>query len=249
MKLKPWVMSVVLASSLSSLSVVAADMPDKPHISTSGHGLVEVKPDMATLNIVVELTAAQAAPAKTQVDQRVARYFDFLHQQGIEKQDIDAANISTQPQYDYSKQGKPQLTGYQATRQVTVKVRNIDKLNDLLNGALKAGLNEIRSVTPGVSDSERYQRQARDLAIQDAIAQGKALASGFGDQLGPVWSIDYHARSSAVSPQPRMYALAKASADTTPQQTYEQNKLRFDDNVSVVFELLPGQTPAATTQQ
>lgn len=246
MKLYPLVISVALAGSLSALPVMAADVPDQPHISTSGHASVEVKPDMATLTIIVEQTARQAAEAKKRVDDRVAQYFDYLQQQGVGKKDIDAANISTQPQYDYSKQNKPQLTGYQALRQVTVTVRQIDKLNTLLDGALKAGLNEIRSVSPGVSQPQHYQQQARDEAIKDAISQADALAKGFNARLGPVWSIQYHTEDTSPRPVMRMYSLAKASADTTPQQTYEQQSISFDDNVNVVFELASPSKSAAT---
>ncbi len=239
MKLLQLVIPAILAGSLSSLPALAGEVPDSPHISTSGHASVQAAPDMATLSIVVQLTAQQAADAKKQVDARVAKYFDFLHSQGIENKDIDAANINTQPQYDYSKQGKPQLTGYQATRQVTVTVRKIDKLNDLLDGALKGGLNEIRSVTPGVADAARYQQQARQEAIKDAISQARALAAGFHAELGPVWSIDYHSESVRPQPVMRMYAMAKASADTTPQETYQQQTINFDDQLNVVFELKP----------
>lgn len=244
MKLFQIVIPAILAGSLTSLAALAGEVPDSPHISTSGHASVQAKPDMATLSIVVQLTAQQAADAKKQVDARVAKYFDFLHSQGIENKDIDAANISTQPQYDYSKQGKPQLMGYQATRQVTVTVRNIDKLNDLLDGALKGGLNEIRSVTPGVADAARYQQQARQEAIKDAISQAQVLAAGFHAELGPVWSIQYHTENARPQPVMRMYALAKASADTTPQETYQQQSINFDDELNVVFELKP--QPAAT---
>ncbi len=38
------------------------------------------------------------------------------------------------------------LKGYRAVRTVEVTLRQLDKLNSLLDGTLKAGLNEIRSV-------------------------------------------------------------------------------------------------------
>ncbi|SQK72539.1 oxidative stress defense protein [Tatumella ptyseos] len=129
---------------------------------------------------------------------------------------------------------------------MTVTVRQIDKLNTLLDGALKAGLNEIRSVSPGVSQPQRYQQQARDEAIKDAISQASALAKGFNTRLGPVWSIQYHTEDTSARPVMRMYSLAKANADTTPQQTYEQQSISFDDNVNVVFELFPPSKPAVT---
>lgn len=46
-------------------------------------------------------------------------------------------------------------------RQVQVTLRQLDKLNDLLDGALKSGLNEIRAVELGVASPETYREQAR----------------------------------------------------------------------------------------
>jgi len=71
---------------LSSLAW-AETTPTAPHLSTSGQGKVQAQPDMATLVIDVSTTQAQASQAKKQTDARVARYFDFLHQQGIVEAD------------------------------------------------------------------------------------------------------------------------------------------------------------------
>ena len=109
-----------------------------------------------------------------QADDRVAQYFDFLQKNGIEKKDIDAANLSTQPEYDYTKEGKSVLKGYRAVRQVEVTLRQLDKLNELLDGALKSGLNEIRSVELGVANADSYKDQARKAAIANATQQASA---------------------------------------------------------------------------
>jgi uncharacterized protein YggE len=70
-------------------------------------------------------------------------------------------------------------------RTVEVTLRQLDKLNSLLDGALKAGLNEIRSVSLGVAQPEKYKDEARKAAIDDAIHQAQQLASGFNSKLGP----------------------------------------------------------------
>lgn len=51
------------------------------------------------------------------MDERVAQYFDFLQKNNIEKKDISAANLRTQPEYDYLKTGESVLKGYRAVRQ------------------------------------------------------------------------------------------------------------------------------------
>jgi len=60
------------------------------------------------------------------------------------------------------------LKGYRAVRHVQVTVRELDKLNALLDGAFKAGLDEIRAVEMGVGQPGTYRWQARQQAIQNA---------------------------------------------------------------------------------
>ncbi|WP_302788944.1 SIMPL domain-containing protein, partial [Escherichia coli] len=70
---------------------------------------VDATPDIATLAIEVSVSSKDAAQAKKQVDERVAQYFDFLQKNNIEKKDISAANLRTQPEYDYLKTGESVL--------------------------------------------------------------------------------------------------------------------------------------------
>lgn len=74
-------------------TVQAADIPEGPHLATSGTSSVSATPDIATLTFQVTASAKDAASAKTQVDERVAKYFDFLKTNGIEKK-ISVPRIS-----------------------------------------------------------------------------------------------------------------------------------------------------------
>lgn len=238
MKLKALALAAMLGLGATTAGVQAAELPEGPHVVTSGTASVEATPDIATLTIVVTASAKDAAGAKNEVDTRVAKYFDFLENSGIEKKDINAANLSTQPEYDYLKDGKSELKGYRADRQVQVTLRQLDKLNSLLDGALKANLNEIRSVELGVAKPDTYREEARQKAIANAITQAKSLAKGFDMQLGPVYSVRYHVSNYQPMPVNRMYMMAAdAAPKTSAGQTYEQQSIRFDDQVDVVFSL------------
>ena len=139
MKLK--VLALAAALGFSTMAAQANELPDGPHIVTSGTASVAAVPDIATLAIEVNVAAKDAASAKKQADDRVAQYLSFLEKSGIAKKDISSANLRTQPDYDYQN-GKSILKGYRAVRTVEVTLRQLDKLNGLLDGALKAGLNE-----------------------------------------------------------------------------------------------------------
>ncbi|CAI2047710.1 oxidative stress defense protein [Serratia ficaria] len=237
MKLKALAMAAMVGLGTLPLALQAAEVPEGPHVVTSGTSSVDATPDIATLAIEVSVSSKDAAQAKKQVDERVAQYFDFLQKNNIEKKDISAANLRTQPEYDYLKTGESVLKGYRAVRQVQVTLRQMDKLNGLLDGALKSGLNEIRAVELGVAKPDVYREQARQKAIENATQQAASLAKGFNAKLGPVYSIRYHVANYQPMPVARMYKAAGAAAENDAAQTYEQQSIHFDDQVDVVFEL------------
>lgn len=243
------IMALAALVGFSALSVQANELPNGPHIVTSGTASVDATPDIATLAIEVNVAAKDAASAKKQADERVAQYLSFLEQNQIAKKDISAANLRTQPDYDYQN-GKSILKGYRAVRTVEVTLRQLDKLNALLDGALKAGLNEIRSVSLGVAQPDAYKDKARKAAIDDAIHQAEQLAAGFNSKLGPVYSVRYHVSNYQPSPMVRMMK-ADATPAVSAQETYEQPVIQFDDQVDVVFQIeptagQPASTPAKT---
>jgi len=236
------VMALAALVGLSSIPALAGELPDGPHIVTSGTASVDAVPDIATLAIEVNVAAKDAASAKKQADDRVGQYLTFLEKNGVARKDIGAANLRTQADYDYQN-GKSTLKGYRAVRKVEVTVRELDKLNALLDGALKAGLNEIRAVSLGVAQPDAYKDKARKAAIDDAIHQAQQLAAGFGSKLGPVYSVRYHVSNYQPGPMVRMMKAEAAPADA--QQTYEQPTIQFDDQVDVVFQLESAQPQAA----
>ena len=231
MKLK--VLALAATLGLTTMAAQASELPDGPHIVTSGTASVAAVPDIATLAIEVNVSAKDAASAKKQADDRVAQYLSFLEKSGIAKKDINSANLRTQPDYDYQN-GKSILKGYRAVRTVEVTLRQLDKLNGLLDGALKAGLNEIRSVSLGVAQPDAYKDKAQE------------LAAGFHSKLGPVYSVRYHVSNYQPSPMVRMMKAADA-APVSAQETYEQATIQFDDQVDVVFDLQPAQAAAPAT--
>ncbi len=224
------------------MAAQASELPDGPHIVTSGTASVAAVP---TSPPAIEVNVSAKTPRRQkQADDRVAQYLSFLEKSGIAKKDINSANLRTQPDYDYQN-GKSILKGYRAVRTVEVTLRQLDKLNGLM-APLKAGLNEIRSVSLGVAQPDAYKDKARKAAIDDAVHQAQELAAGFHSKLGPVYSVRYHVSNYQPSPMVRMMKAADA-APVSARETYEQATIQFDDRVDVVFELQPAQAAAPAT--
>jgi uncharacterized protein YggE len=104
------VLALAAALGLSAMAVQANELPNGPHIVTSGTASVAAVPDIATLAIEVNV------PRKTPHRQKTGRRSRgavslFLEKSGIAKKDINSANLRTQPDYDYQN-GKSILKGY-----------------------------------------------------------------------------------------------------------------------------------------
>lgn len=191
----------VLAVILMSVITPAYAMADElsfPHILVAGHGEVKVTPNIADFSVVVTETTLDTAGAKHAVDKSVDSFIHQLTQNGVSEKDIKSSNLYLVPQYHYPADGRAELLGYRATRQVEVTVRDLTRLDSYLNKALSENINQIKNIRFGISDPEKYQQQARMQAVKDAQNKAASLVSGFGRQLGELWSINYS--SARVQP-------------------------------------------------
>ncbi|USD65636.1 oxidative stress defense protein [Vibrio sp. SCSIO 43136] len=223
------IMALLLAA-VTALPVAAADV-DFPHLSTTGYGEVVAVPDMAVIQVQVEETMLSAEQAKQEVDKAVEAFITRLTTEGVERDDIAAANLYLSPQYHYPKAGKAELVGYRATRSVTVTVDDLQNLNRYLEGALGDGINTIDSIELQVKDSDKYQQLARDAAIKDAMDKAKSLAKGFEMSLDGVWRIEYH--NAFQRPVKRAARMAAESMS----DSYQDTAIKIRDQVNVTYKI------------
>ncbi|MBW3694074.1 oxidative stress defense protein [Vibrio sp. T187] len=223
----------VLIALVSTFSFNAfADAPNFPHISTTGYGEVVATPDMATFSVKVVESTMTAEQAKATVDNVVSSFLTKLNSAGVDSSNINSSNLYLAPQYHYPKAGKPELVGYRASRNVTVQVDDLSKLNQYLDVALSEGINQIENIQLQVKDQAKYQQQARSEAIKDANQKAKSLAEGFDRELGQVWRIDYNVQS--VQP---VLMRSMAMDARTEASTYQDSTIRIRDRVDVIYQL------------
>lgn len=86
---------------------------------------------------------------------------------------------------------EPQITGFRVNNQLTVKVRDLDRLSDVLDDAIAAGGDAVRvnNVSFSVDEPEQYLGEAREQAMKDARERAEQLASLAGVTLGQVRSV------------------------------------------------------------
>ncbi|MFM4648992.1 SIMPL domain-containing protein [Aeromonas bivalvium] len=221
----------------SSATAWAVALPEAPHLLVSGYAEQKVEPDMLTLRVAVTALEKKGIDAKQQVDSRVAAFFGQLEGLGIKRSDVEAGNLVISPEYQYPQNRKAELVGYRAQRQLAVKLYQLDKLSQLMDTALKSGLESVSQIEFGLKDPLAAREQARISAVEDARAKALSLAKAFGVTLGKVYSIEY--RSATPTP---VYARglkmgAMAAAPEAADASYEQHEISISDNVEAVFLL------------
>ncbi|MFV0575001.1 MAG: oxidative stress defense protein [Vibrio sp.] len=233
MKNTPKQMLAIFVCCAALTSTVNAAELSIPTLSTTGYGEVIAKPDMAEFSVAIQAENKQAAEAKKSVDQVVTKFIDDLAKQGVDRAAIQSGNLQLSPQYIYPKDQKPELTGYQAVRSITVKVSDLEKLNTYLDASLKAGVNRVDNIQLKVKDEAAYKKQARQAAIADAKEKAAELAKGFDAQLDGVWTIEY--RSNTV--RPVVMAKAMMMDARSANESYQDESMTISDQVNVVFKL------------
>jgi hypothetical protein len=199
-------------------------------VTVTGEATVAIAPDAAVIRIGVtsqEKTAREASDANAK---QMTAVLAAIKDTGIAERDIQTSRLSLQPQYDPGKSGNARLTGFQANNQVTVRIRDIDKLATVLDRAIAAGANEMSGIEFVVSEQSKMLDQAREDAIADARRKAELFAKAAGARLGNVVSIS----EEGSAPQPRPMQAMRAGA--VPIAPGEQTLRAM---VTVSYELTP----------
>lgn len=180
---------------------------------------VEAAPDVATIGTGVQTKAPTAAQATKDNAAKMDGLIAALAKAGIAKADIQTSGINLNAQYDYSNRdgqpSGPRFLGYEASNQLSVKVRDVKKVGALLDTLVQAGATNINGPSFSVEDPSPLQAQARATALKTAKAQADFYAQAAGYRSARLVSIS-ESSSGGNAPMPLMAARFKADAAPTP---------------------------------
>lgn len=199
-------------------------------VTVTGEATIAVAPDIAMMRIGVISQDRTAREASDTNAKQMTAVLDAIKNAGVGDRDIQTSRLSLQPQYDPNKGGTARLTGFQASNQVTVRIRDIEKLPSILDRAISVGANEMSGIEFVVSEQSKLLDQARNDAIADARRKAELYAKAAGVKLGHVVSITEE--GSAPPPRPMQAMRAGAVPIAPGEQTLRAL-------VTVTYELTP----------
>ena len=160
-------------------------------ILVTGYGEARGNPDIATLNIGVNVANTGIDAAVEESNETVARITAALTGMGILEADIQTTNFNVWREDIYSPE-TGQVTGeyrYHVDSSVQVNVREISRASEVLKVAIQNGANNIYGPSFAIDNTDTLAAQARAAAVADARARAEQVAAELGVTLGEVMSV------------------------------------------------------------
>jgi uncharacterized protein YggE len=214
---------ILMAALISACGGVAYAQTPQPEltapqrtITVTGSGKTSLTPDIAYISIGVHTENKDAAEAVAANNSQTQKVLEALKSFNIDPKDIQTTNFSIYPRQDYDQEGKPTGITFVVDNTVYVTLRDIEKIGDLLDTAVKAGANSISGIQFDVENKTEALSAAREAAVADAQAQAEELAQAAGVELGPVQSINSYSNYPVPIEQPRAAVMMDSAAASVP---------------------------------
>lgn len=231
--------ALLCASASAALAQMAPDagpgaMFRATTLNISTFGEVRAAPDQASISLGVQTLAPTAAEAMSQNANQMTRVIAALKRQGIDAKDIQTSGLNLSAQYAYEQNKPPRLTGYQASNQVAVTVRDLKRLGPALDAVVASGANQINGVSFGLANPQAAEDEARVKAVQALQAKAQLYAGATGYKLSRLVNLSEGGGYSPPQPRPMLAMAFKAEASSTP---VEAGELSVRVDVSGLYEL------------
>lgn len=210
---------------------IGADVAYKNTISVRGEGRTYTKPDVAIMSLSVVTEGANLKNVQEENSKKMNSVINYLKDFGVAEKDIKTISYRIQPRYSYEERKVPRIIGYEVHQSLEVKVRDMEKIGEILEGSVDVGVNQVSSLRFEVDDDEPFKEEARELAIKDAKEKAKKLASQLGVKLIKISGFD-----EGTSFDYSIYReLGVGGGTEVPQIEVGENEIVV--NVTLIYEI------------
>ncbi len=230
----------ILAFGYMTQMALAQSFDTRSIINVSATGDASIAPDLAYLTLAVMRENATAREALTANNTAMAEVLAAMKAFGIAEKDLQTSGFSINPIYVYPNADQPQtppkITGYQVSNSLSVRVRDLAKLGEVLDEAVTLGVNSGGNVTFGNDDPGAAIKQARIEAMKEAVDKAKTLTEAAGAKLGKIIAIN----ESSNQPQPMAMMQARMEMDAAAPKSVPMaaGESSYSVNVNVSFEIV-----------
>mgnify|MGYP003344440053 CR=1 FL=1 len=239
--------SIMLLLALMVLpSLVWGAEAGKPEVSTltvSGSGMMTAVPDTAFVSLGMETAGKSLAEAQRQNSVAMQRVMDRLRELKIDKERIQTTSFTVMPQY--RPPGKrnadgpaatPEIIGYTVSNQLSVEVRDLEKVAAVIDESLAAGANHFQGLQWSLRDEQPKRLIALQMAATKAREKAAALSQALKVKLVRVLNVSEGGH--VVRPVPYMGRAMAAMEGAIADVPVSSGELKVEATVTLVYEIV-----------
>jgi uncharacterized protein YggE len=205
-------------------------------ITISGQGKVYAKPDIALISLGLK-TEGQEIQKITQENTTVMnKIIKEVKDFGVEDKDIQTTLYSIIPQYNWTEKGGRFFTGYAVEQNIQIKVRNFDKIGNILSVGVNNKANNIEGLQFAIDNTDAVQVEARQKAINEAKIKAQTLSNQVGLKIAKLLNIS----EGNTLPQP-LYKNAMGGANISSIESavpdVQPGQLEFNSTITLTYRL------------
>jgi uncharacterized protein YggE len=216
--------ALVFSSNATAQITIVPDPARTIHVT--GHGALSVAPDTATITVGVFARDTDLKKAKGTVDGAIQKIIAIGERLQVQPGDLKTSRLNVNPQYE--SEGAQRFVGFDVTRSATFVLRDIARLEPLLDAAIDAGANRDFDVELASSRESQVKQDALTRALTDARAQAEHAAGTLGLHVGAVRSVTLNKAAATY---------ATASNYAIPGARFLPGQIKIDAEASVSFLL------------
>jgi len=231
--LLPFVLVLAACGGGTPTYISTTAQPPQRSITVSGTARVELTPDEACIELTLAARDASMPAAHTRLEAGMTALLADLRADHDLR--VEQGAVRYAPDYQNDGMGRMHLVGHVATAQVNVRVRDFQKIPEVVGKAAPRGLDRV-DVVFYATDLVSRKEEVRRHALEAAHAKADTMASTLGVHLGDVQTITESGASTEVNISVANY-VAAATTDALPDQPPVPGSIPLTISVGVVYGL------------
>ena len=229
--------AALLVFSVAGTNLAAAAEPNT--IAVSGMAEQEVAPDMAYIDVGINVRADDAETARTQEAQIASQIRRALLGLAITDNDLQNTSYYLYQEYKVDRNGVRTADKYVLDSSIKVTVKDLDKLSQVIDNVVEAGATNISNITYALSTQNIIQRQLLATAVENARDKADVVANAGSRTLGNMLSADINSFDGGTIVA---YGANKLRSTTNRAEDgvatkLSPGKIKLNARVQVVFSL------------
>ena len=229
--------AALLAFSVAGTNLAAAAEPNT--IAVSGMAEQEVAPDMAYIDVGINVRADDAETARTQEAQIASQIRRALLGLAITDNDLQNTSYYLYQEYKVDRNGVRTADKYVLDSSIKVTVKDLDKLSQVIDNVVEAGATNISNITYALSTQNIIQRQLLATAVENARDKAAVVANAGSRTLGNMLSADinsFDGGTIVAYGANKLRSTTKLAEDGVATKL-SPGKIKLNARVQVVFSL------------